>query len=66
MLADQVILMASSSQWQGPVEEECAPRVGKEVSLILYSPKVEKARRNYYLRESSDYEYTKIEEGYNG
>jgi len=66
MLADQVILMASRSQWQGPVEEECASRVGKQVSLIYYSPNVDKNRENYYVRESSDYEYTQIEEGYHG
>ena len=66
VLADQVILMASRSQWQGPVEAECAPRVGKQVSLIYYSPNVDKQRENYYVRESPDYEYTRIEEGYNG
>ena len=66
VLADQVILMASRSQWQGPVENECTPRVGKQVSLIYYSPNVEKQRENYYVRESPDYEYTQIEEGYHG
>jgi DNA sulfur modification protein DndD len=65
-LADQVILMASSSQWQGTVEAECAPRVGKEVSLIYYTPNLDKSRENYYIRESDDYEYTLIEEGYHG
>lgn len=66
VLADQVILMASRSQWLGPVEEECRARVGKQVSLIYYSPNGDKARENYYVRESSDYEYTKIEEGFHG
>jgi len=63
-LAEQVILMATSSQWKGPVEEECVKFVGKHVSLIHHAPKVEK--ESYYSRPGADFEYTEIEEGYHG
>jgi len=63
-LAEQIILMATSSQWKGPVEEECEKFVGKHVSLIHHAPTVEKESR--YAKSGSDFEYTEIEEGYHG
>lgn len=65
-LADQVIVLASNSQWRGEVERECGPRVGKEVSLIYYSPHRKDGVDPYYVREGSDYERTEIEDGYHG
>lgn len=63
-LADQVILMATSSQWKGPVEKGCLPYVGKQFSLIYHAPKVK--RESHYARSGADHEHTEIEEGYYG
>jgi len=63
-LADQIILMASTSQWKGPVERECLPRVGKHVSLIHHAPTVK--QESHYTRGGAEYEFTEIEEDYNG
>ncbi|MGJ3248910.1 MAG: AAA family ATPase [Elainellaceae cyanobacterium] len=38
-LADQLIVMASKTQWRGEVEEEMLPRMGREYVLIYNSPK---------------------------
>lgn len=65
-LADQIILLVSSSQWKGEVERECKPRVGKQVSLIYHSPKSEKIKESYYVRSGAEFEHTVIEEGYHG
>jgi len=61
-LADQIILMATSSQWKGPVEQGCRPYVRKHFSLIYHAPKV--GRESHYARGGADYEFTEIEEGY--
>ncbi|MBL0011098.1 MAG: hypothetical protein IPP22_09085 [Nitrosomonas sp.] len=37
-LAEQVILMATNSQWRGEVEDTVKTRVGKEYSLIYHTP----------------------------
>ncbi|WP_158247318.1 AAA family ATPase [Geothermobacter hydrogeniphilus] len=66
MLADQVIVFASSSQWRGPVSKECAPRLGKEYSLIYHCKEVDEGRESYYVRPGADFEFSEIEEGYHG
>jgi DNA sulfur modification protein DndD len=38
-LADQLIVMASPTQWRGEVEEEMLPRVGREYVLVYNSPR---------------------------
>lgn len=63
-LAQQIILMATSSQWKGPVEEECEKFVGKHVSLIHHAPKVDKESR--YAQSGADFEHTEVKEGYHG
>lgn len=40
-LADQLIVMASKTQWRGEVEEEMLPRIGREYVLVYNSPKDE-------------------------
>ncbi|WP_346291526.1 hypothetical protein [Sphaerothrix gracilis] len=40
-LADQLIAMASKTQWRGEVEEEMLPRIGREYVLVYNSPKDE-------------------------
>jgi len=63
-LADQIILMATSSQWKGPVEQGCHQYVCKHFSLIYHAPKVK--RESHYARGGADFEFTEIEEGYHG
>lgn len=65
-LAQQIILLVSKSQWDGEVQEECEKRVGKHQSLIYFAPKVREGLDSYYARPGSEYEYTKVEEGYHG
>ena len=65
-LADQLILLASSSQWKGEVEKECKPRVGKELSLIYHSPNVTPDEESPYKKKAEKHEFTTIEEGYHG
>ncbi|MBE9139746.1 AAA family ATPase [Nodosilinea sp. LEGE 07088] len=40
-LADQLIVMASKTQWRGEVEDEMLARIGREYVLIYNSPKDE-------------------------
>ncbi|MEL6399253.1 MAG: AAA family ATPase [Cyanobacteria bacterium J06626_4] len=40
-LADQLMVMASKTQWRGEVEEEMRDRIGREYVLIYNSPKDE-------------------------
>jgi len=63
-LAEQIILMATSSQWKGPVADECEKYVGKHVSLIHHAPTVDK--ESYYAKSGADFEHSEIEEGYHG
>jgi DNA sulfur modification protein DndD len=65
-LANQVIVLVSGSQWKGTVSEECAPRIGAEISLIYHSPDIEEDEVSTFKRRTKDYEFTTIEEGYNG
>jgi len=63
-LAEQVILMVTSSQWKGAVEAECSKYVGTHVSLIHNAPSV--IKESVYSKSGSEFEYTDIEEGYRG
>ncbi|MEO1095385.1 MAG: AAA family ATPase [Cyanobacteria bacterium J06638_28] len=38
-LADQLMVMASKTQWRGEVEEEMRDRIGREYVLVYHSPK---------------------------
>jgi superfamily II DNA or RNA helicase len=69
LLANQLLVMASQTQWRGEVEQEMQPRIGKEYVLTFYSPKpdceeasIERFGREYPLirRSSSEFEYTEI------
>jgi DNA sulfur modification protein DndD len=68
-LADQVIVMATQTQWRGEVEEEMQPRVGKEYVLTYNSPKPDLetddidcfGERYPLVRQSpNEFEYTEI------
>lgn len=74
VLADQVIVMATNTQWRGEVEESLKGRVGSSYILEYFSPK-EKIQRetvdvggqtHELIRKSpSEFEYTKVQEAGN-
>ena len=65
-LAEQVIIMASSSQWQGSVEKACGHRVGRELRLIYHAPEINPENETVFLKHSADFEFTTVEESFNG
>jgi len=73
VLADQVILLVSLSQWRGEVEHAVRPRIGREYVLKYYSPKEGATTQDATLEcgqitmvAPSDEEYTEIVEVTNG
>ncbi|WP_254489071.1 AAA family ATPase [Bacillus thuringiensis] len=52
-LSDQVIVIVSTSQWQGEVEEKMRDKIGKEYRLIYNDPRINKEK---------NYEFTEITE----
>jgi len=63
-LADQIIVMLSSTQWGTEVEQELAPRIGKEYTLVYHTPHPKK--ETDIVIKSDKYEYTEIKEGHFG
>jgi len=68
-LANQLIILASQTQWRIEVEQEITPYIGREYILIHYSPKeelqeeqIEIAGQKYSLvkRSPNNFEYTEI------
>ncbi|MDB9317082.1 AAA family ATPase [Nodularia spumigena] len=68
-LANQLIVLASKTQWRGEVEEEMAERIGREYVLTYYSSKpdceqnyIQLAGQRYPLVRQSpnEFEYTEI------
>jgi DNA sulfur modification protein DndD len=68
-LANQLIVLASKTQWRGEVEEEMTERIGKEYVLTYYSSKpdceqnyIQLAGQRYPLVKQSpnEFEYTEI------
>jgi DNA sulfur modification protein DndD len=68
-LANQLIVLASQTQWRGEVEEEMTERIGKEYVLTYYSSKpdceqnyIQLAGQRYPLVKQSpnEFEYTEI------
>jgi DNA sulfur modification protein DndD len=69
---DQLILLASNSQWKGEVEQVLSPKVSKQYVLTYYNPRqdVEKTfiaigDQQYVLQdrlEENELEYTEIQE----
>ncbi|MGF1514291.1 MAG: AAA family ATPase [Elainellaceae cyanobacterium] len=53
-LADQLIVMASKTQWRGEVEEEMLPRMGREYVLVYNSTK-EDSRGDTIRIQGDDY-----------
>ncbi|MBW4695610.1 MAG: AAA family ATPase [Lyngbya sp. HA4199-MV5] len=71
LLANQLVVMASQTQWRGEVEQEMQPRIGREYVLTFNSPKVdcEEASIQRYgqvyplVRQSqNEFEYTEMME----
>ncbi|MBW4518618.1 MAG: hypothetical protein KME16_02650 [Scytolyngbya sp. HA4215-MV1] len=69
LLANQLVVMASQTQWRGEVEQEMQSRIGREYVLTFNSPKpdCEEASIKRYgqmyplLRQSpNEFEYTEI------
>ena len=65
-LADQIVLLASGTQWKDEVEAECQARVGKHISLIYHAPEVGKNKASHFVRHGAEFEHTEFEEGYHG
>lgn len=66
-LADQVVIFASNKNWSDEVDEICRGRIGKEYSLIHFSPDPKDGVDPTYERTSSTgYEYSQLEEGHYG
>ena len=68
-LANQLIILATKTQWRGEVETETKSRIGKEYVLTYYSPKkdcepdwLDIEQQNYSLvrHSSNNFEYTEI------
>lgn len=53
LLAEQVIMFVSNSQWEGRVKHACEGKVGKSYKLIYHSPKLGKDMEDEY-RVASD------------
>ena len=68
-LANQLVILATKTQWYGEVQAETESRIGQEYVLTYYSPKtdcepdwLDLARQNYPLVKYSlnNFEYTEI------
>lgn len=63
VLAEQVVIFVSNSQWTGKVKEACNDKVGMSYKLIYNSPDVEEGEENEYVRRSKNqFEYSTLEE----
>jgi len=66
-LADQVIILASNKNWSPEVDRICLLKIGKEYSLVHFSPNPKDGVDPKYERKSaSGYEHSKLEEGHYG
>lgn len=65
-LAEQVIIMASGSQWQGAVEQQVTPRMAREYTLHYFTPAPDSSSGLQGVEKSEKFEYTEIREGYHG
>lgn len=63
VLAQQVIMFVSNSQWEGRVKLACKNKVGKSYKLIYHSPKLEKSKEDEYTVFSDNgFEYSTLKE----
>ena len=65
-LAEQVIVFASRSQYRNEVETEFEARCAKHYSLVYHAPKINRENEDFYSKSGSEFEYTKIIEGFEG
>lgn len=68
-LANQLVILATKTQWRGEVQAETKSRIGREYVLTYYSPKIDcqadwldvKQQKHPLVRHSSNnFEYTEI------
>ena len=68
-LANQLVILATKTQWRGEVETAITDRIGREYVLVYYSPKpdceqdwLELGESNYPLVQygSNNFEYTEV------
>ncbi len=68
-LANQLVILVTKTQWQGEVETETKPLIGREYVLTYHSPKtdceldsIELSQQNYFLVKPSlnNFEYSAI------
>jgi len=63
ILAEQVVMFVSNSQWRGKVKQACEDKVGKSYQLIYHSPKLAKEKENEYIVVSdTGFEYSTLKE----
>lgn len=66
-LADQVIILASNKNWSDEVDRICRLKIGREYSLVHFSPNPKDGVDQQYERKSdTGYEHSKIEDGHYG
>lgn len=66
-LADQVIILASNKNWSKEIDRICRLKIGKEYSLIHFSPSPKHdIDRNFERKSETGYEHSKLEEGHYG
>jgi DNA sulfur modification protein DndD len=64
-LADQVIILASNKNWSQEIDRICRLRIGREYSLIHFSPSPKSEIDQKFERKSdTGYEHSKLEEGH--
>ncbi|MEQ9450498.1 MAG: AAA family ATPase [Pseudomonadales bacterium] len=63
-LAEQVVIMVSNSQWKPEVESAVNGRVGREYTLMYYTPQKKSDTKTSSVIGGERYEYTEIKEGY--
>lgn len=66
-LADQVIILASNKNWSKEIDKICRLKIGKEYSLIHFSPNPKNdIDQNFERKSETGYEHSKLEEGHYG
>ena len=63
-LAEQVILMATNTQWKGAVQEAIAKKTGKEYTLMYHTTAESVETSTKSVVTGNKYEFTKVMEGY--
>lgn len=66
-LAEQVIILVSNKNWSPEIHQICRGKIGKEYSIVHYSPEPKnKLNERYEKKSDTGWEHSKIMEGYYG